>query len=491
MKKVKIFVGVAVLVAALVVAVVPADAHSLAVAVDLKAVKVSNFNFGSVFNLVVTGANSGLNHTFKGDSGTGNATADASVSTDLNSNSTEVMVWEMGQGPLAMNRNKGIAVAVDATLVKVDNFNLGSVNNMVFTGANSGGNVTDGIAADFLSSHRRPHRGSIDPIESNTGNAVAEADVSTKLNANSTTVAICDFENGPVAVNWQERCRRDCRKGKCQCDPIAVAVDLTAVEVCNFNAGMVLNVVGTGANTGWNNTSGGNSHTGNARADASVDTTLNTNETAVMVSESGSGALAMNKSKCGGLAVAVEADLVKVGNVNLGYVANYVITGANSGLNHTSKGDSHTGNAVALASVKNSVNSNTTFVGIIGSDGAAAVNGGSTCVDVPCVGCVDVCHSDGVVAINDGKGVAVAADVDAVSVSNTNVASVDNVVVTAANTGGNETGSSNPTCGSNCGGCPSPDSGGDSSTGNASASSTVNNTVNSNSTTVVIGGGAI
>ncbi|KPJ70099.1 hypothetical protein AMJ51_02560 [Microgenomates bacterium DG_75] len=251
---------------------------------------------------------------------------------------------------------------------------------------------------------------------------------------------------------------------------------------------MVMNMVDTWANTGWNTTSGGDSDTGNARATASVDTTMNTNGTCVMVKEGGSGALAMNKGRRGGLAIALEADLVKVSSANMGFVLNLVGTSANTGHNTTSGGDSDTGSAVASASVVNDVNSNSTFVGIMGSDGAAAINGGSTHVRVPCDGCVDVCDPDGVVAVNDGKGVAIAADVDAVSVSNTNVADVVNVVDTSANSGNNDTGGDDCDCKSGCGDHHDKDEGGDSTTGNASASSTVENTVNSNSTTVVIGG---
>jgi hypothetical protein len=486
MKKVKLLMGLAVMVVALLVAAVPADAHSLAVAVDLTGVRIHNFNNGQVFNLVGTLANSGWNDTSSGSSDTGNATASTSVSNDLNSNSTGVMVSEMGDGPLAMNRGKGIAIAVDATLVGVCNFNYGTVSNMVFTGANSGLNETTGKEDMW------PHFGFSwfpwfggDEVESDTGNAIAKATVSTNLNSNDTFVAVCDFENGPKAINWERPCRFHCFYDRCGCDPdpVAVAVDLTAVKVSNFNIGSVMNMVFTGANTGWNDTSGGSSDTGDARATASVATTLNTNHTCVMVSEGGSGALAMNNARHGGLAIAVEADLVKVDNMNLGYVANFVGTLANSGGNTTSGGSSGTGSAIASASVTNNVNSNSTFIGISGSDSAAAVNGGSTSIRVPCDGPIDVCNPDGVVAVNDGKGTAIAADIDAVSVSNTNVAEVDNVVVTSANTGGNETGDIDQ--GSfGCG----QDDGGDSSTGNASATSTVENTVNSNSTTVVIGG---
>ncbi|KPJ70100.1 hypothetical protein AMJ51_02565 [Microgenomates bacterium DG_75] len=177
MKKFKLLMGAAILALALVVVTAPADAHSWAVALDL------------------IGASGG-------DSDTGNATATASVSTDENSNSTGVFIWEMGGGPVAMNRGKGVAIAADATLVGVCNFNHGMVFNWVSTGANSGHNVTGGemIGGEGHHGHHGHHGPDMDGVESNTGNATAKATVSTSLMARWRLIGREDTEAGVVEV---------------------------------------------------------------------------------------------------------------------------------------------------------------------------------------------------------------------------------------------------------------------------------------------------
>jgi hypothetical protein len=466
-----------------------AQGHSLAVAVDLNAAKVCNFNAGWVGNFAFTRANTGWNWTFDGDSMTGNAHADADVGTETNSSSTAVAITDTGMGPIAVNSgmsyggeefggecfglwcwlfsHDNIAIAADLNLVKVKNFNVGMVDNLVFTRANTGWNLTFGGSSD-------------------TGNATAEADVDTELNSSTTSVAIHDYEWGPVAANFDYGFAGQNNGG----DSLAVAVDLNAAKVKNSNMGRVSNLVTTRANTGHNvtggemlcmseceNGDGASSNTGNATAEADVDTELNSSSTTVAIVDSGSGAVAANVNS-GSTAIAVEANLAKVKNTNLGAVTNIVETSANTGLNHTVDGSSDTGNAVADTSVDNEVNTNETNVSISDtSGGPTAVNADEECggpcdgdVIDPCVG--DGCGgSGGTVAANvDTEGTAVAADVDAVEVKNTNMGMVINETDTTANTGANHT------CGEET----------ETDTGNATASTEVDNTVNTNTTTVVI-----
>lgn len=507
MKVTKIFAGLLALVLVMAGAI-PARAESLAVAVDLKAAKVFNFNMGSVNNFVYTGSNSGWNLTLGGKSDTGNASAAAVVSTGLNSSSTRIGIADYGTGPRAVNlgeeegnsinsagliwwlfHHNPIAIAADINLAKVDNINMGAVMNFVYTGANTGLNWTFGGKSD-------------------TGKATANSNVSTDLNSSDTTIAICDFESGPMAVNWMEK-EDDCQLPGSFCDlggccpgpgpgrphALAAALDLTAVAVHNFNSGFVLNLVATDANSGRNLTLGGKSDTGDAEAESSVATTMNSSTTRISVMEGGTGPMAANVNT-GSLALAAQADLVLVTNRNYGAVLNAVSTSANTGENMTGgkKASSDTGNATASSSVASNVNSNNTSVSVanLGSGPVAAnVDSGDTCSG-PCSDpCIDPCNpqlpdicgpsvcgqpviAGGATAVNSGEGTAVSADVTAVVVSNNNVATVNNAVVTTANTGDNVTAGG-------CGGNASSD------TGNASATSTVTNTVNTNSTTVEIG----
>jgi len=384
-----------------------------------------------------------------------------------------------------------LAVAVDLAEVEIHNFNVGGVGNFIHTRANSGFNFTMFGG-------------------SGTGNAASSANVESTLNSNKTNVAVYDFESGPVAVNLggEDRkcggnpCPSPCWPFKCF-DRVAIAADLTKVEVCNFNAGLVINGIRTDANSGHNFNFAGDSLTGSANASAAVDTKLNSNVTTISVTEGGTGPMAVNLGGRHALAVALEADFVKVKNVNLGLVANCVSTSANSGYNFTAFGSSDTGNATARSTVASTVNSSSTSVAIAdGSGGPTAINvghkPGPTCGQDEIVlesgGCMP---AGGLMAANLGTGgIAVTAEVNAVDVSNVNVGNVYNNVDTSANTG------NNVTVGCYQDPCPKPDpceeqtcgvvsgdgEGTSSNTGNASATSTVTNTVNSNETTVVIGG---
>lgn len=393
-------------------------------------------------------------------------------------------------GVSAHHEPENWAVAVDANLVGIFNENYGDVCNFAFTNANSGFNYVTGKK-----------------VTSDTGNALAGAEVTTDENANKTAVTLGDGGEGPVAVNEVENengrvHKEDKKEGG---DNTAIAVDLNAVLVTNFNFGFVNNSVVTGANTGFNKVNGKkavDAGTGNAEAGAEVATTLNTNKTEVTVDDSESGPMALNSQttkkhdcceddcdeeccdeepECGcadftsgqngkkhhdndNLAVAVDVNAVLVDNLNVGFVSNFVMTGANTGVNFVDGKKAvttDTGDALAGTKVDNSVNSNETTVTIT-DDGAgpAAINSAE----------LEKSHRRSQ-SHEKGDAVAIAADVNLGAVLNTNFGLVANVVYTGANSGGNYT------------------SKGSSSTGNATAYSAVTNDVNSNTTSMTINGG--
>lgn len=382
----------------------------------------------------------------------------------------------MAPGVYANGGQQGsVALSTDEVKVKVNNFNFGDVYNHVFTSANSGYNFTYKAGSD-------------------TGNASAGTAVSTGLNSSSTMVAVADFANGPVAYNEAGHTRHHKMHHGFS---FAYAADELKVGVNNFNMGHVANMVATMANTGMNMTFRGDSATGNAEAGSMVSTDLNKNQTGVLVTAMGAGPGAVNMGN-GGMAMAMEETKVKVNNFNMGCVVNGVATMANTGANMTFGGTSATGNALAAAYVGNEVNSNTTKVAVMDTTSPVAANvshmgmgdsmGGGDCLPGVCDG--------GTTAANVGtSGVSMASDETKVEVNNTNMASVDNNVVTTANTGGNVTvdeedhhhqGPPRGGCSDfGCGDFPMPEPN-TTSTGDAAAVSEVTNTVNTNDTTVIV-----
>ena len=493
----------------------------LAVSADVIVANVDNTNVGRVCNFTQTRANTGDNFTYGASSFTGTAGAYADVGSGLNSSSTGVYVTNTGSGPVALNLEEHYlpnpsllpfsvsggsmnypwllgflfgpgskAVALDLTYLNVDNFNSGMVGNNVLTNSNTGNNITLGGT-------------------SQTGAAVAGSKVTTNLNSNSTGVYVTDSESGPLAANMGTYVYDDVLDANyvpMYFGDLAVALDITNVDVSNFNHGYVFNNVDTNANTGYNFTLGANSGTGGALAGADVSSTVNRNVTTVAVSETGVGPMALNSEEnfgvrlnpvfmSGSIAVAGEVNVALVDNTNHGMVLNDVDTNANSAHNLAFGGSSNTGMALSYAVVGSNVNSNTTTVGITDTSSPTAMNSDSqvntTGGCVPSVGFPCGGSTGGTTAANVGdSGVAVAVDATIASVTNNNTGTVVNNVTTEANTGGNMTkGCGEITCPCdqpNPTESPAPVVTTTSSTGDAVASSEVSNTVNTNTTTVVI-----
>lgn len=496
MKKL-IILGVAFLCLSLAPSVLANDDGPVAKAYDFKYAEVLSLNFGSAHNHIWTDANTGRNMNFMWWGGdktkTGDATARGTVDTSLNSSDTDVLLTAVGDGPVALNvvddeddhcgwpwsmwwkcgdldneDSNPVAIAKSKTKVKVYDFNFGSVCNGVFTKANSGHNWNMGWGLD-----------------TDTGDAMATANVDTTLNSSDTNVTYIDSQTGPMAMNVEEGdnnggfgCHNFCyKKNDDNGDAVAVAIDKTYVKVKSKNYGHVGNFVMTAANSGHNYTMGGESGTGDATARSSVSTAMNNSSTTVSVTKTGDGSLAANMNG-GSKAVAVEENKVEVENKNMGSVNNHVMTSANTGSNYTKKSsDSDTGDATAASTVTNTVNSSDVSVAVNDNSSPTAVNsdGSETMVETPCDGPVSVCGDGGPTAANLGEdGTAVAKDESKVEVENENVAHVSNNVSTSANSG------DNTTEGSYCGGEA------DTGTGDATATSTVENTVNDSSTDVVI-----
>jgi hypothetical protein len=292
-------------------------------------------------------------------------------------------------------------------MVEVDNVNLGYVGNWVATAANTGHNW------NFWG-------------DSDTGDAQSTANVSTTMNHSSTTVVVSDSGMGPLAANVEGDVEDDCNHARGGCKkkhhrkpgPVAMAMDVNAVDVDNTNMGAVVNDVSTAANTGLNMTVGGESDTGDATADSTVVNDVNGNETYVQINDTSGGPTAVNTDGamgadvpcvgpidvCGsggptaanigeeGTAVAVDADVVEVDNTNAALVVNDVDTAANTGGNVTidcgddpcdddnhvdepachdpcdcdpcdgDDAETNTGDAEASSTVENTVNTNSTTV---------------------------------------------------------------------------------------------------------------------------------
>jgi len=471
----KILIVLAVL--ALSVYAQPVSAQE-AIAVDLNGALIVNDNVGAVCDFTFANANTGLNGVEEEATiTTGSASAGTDATTSLNGSEVMGSLTDDHDGPLAYNYDTddedALAVAVDANLVGVINFNGGVVSNMSFALANSGFN----------------YGGEESVI--NTGGASADTGTVTDLNWNSTDISIEDTNGrGPVAYNEDG-----------EADGLAVAVDLNGVLVVNTNLGEVCNFSVADANSGMN-VSGEESTivTGLAEADTTTETDLNSNTTKVAITDSGAtGPVAANVDfdECS-TAVGVDANVAVVFNQNMGKVSNVSLAAANSGMNlGGEESNITTGGAVAGTTTGSTVNSNTTSVTIADrSNGPVAINT-EDCEVNPCnpeipdpcepecgdpcdtgceVGCdaVQSCPTtgnSGPVAANietDG-GVAVAVNANVAVVTNDNLAGVSNVSVALANSGANGTGEESTV-----------------STGVATALTGTTNTVNTNSTDVSI-----
>lgn len=468
----KIIAGLAVLALSLLV-VKPVLAQE-AIAVDFNGGLFIDTNSGFVINTPSSFANSGFNSVDEeGSVTTNSATADTDTTTALNSNSLIGGITDTQSGPTAYNLDTddedALAVAVDANLVGVINFNFGFVSNTSLSMANSGFNQA-GEESTIL-----------------TGSATSRTKTETDLNSNVTDISINDSGDGSVAFNEDG-----------DASGTAVAADVNGVLVVNANMGSVCDFSFAGANSGVNITEDeeGTITTLGALATTQTTSGLNSNTTDVDITDSGEeGPVAANVDfdECN-LAVAIDVNAVLVFNNNLGSVLNVSVAAANTGMNNGGEESTvTTGSATAGTTTTTNLNTNTTSVSITdNSNGPVAVNTDDDCEIDPCNpqipspceedacgtgcgGCPGGQGQTGPVAANvdtDG-GVAVAIDANIAVVDNDNRGLVGNTSVALANSGGNQAGEESSV-----------------TTGNANAGTGTTNTVNSNDTTIVITDGA-
>ncbi len=464
-------------VLALFLSVAKPAAATTAVAVDFNGALFLDSNQGMVINDVSSFANSGFNNSGEEATLTTNeASAETLTASELNSNVLSGSIDDTNSDVLAYNNDvddEALALAIDANLVGVINFNGGMIGNRAVAMANTGFNYAD------------------EESTLSTGNASATTDTDSRLNWNKTDVTINADGNGPVAYNYD-----------LDDDGTAIAVDVNAVLVANLNMGGVCNFDVAGANSGMNYVGEeGSLVTYQATADTDTNTELNTNDTTIVIDKTKEdGSVAANVDFDGdGVAVAVDVNAAVVFNGNFGGVNNVSLAGANTGVNFGGEESSiTTGAAVAGTSTTTALNTNTTSVTITdNSNGPVAVNTDDACEFDPCnpqvpspcdedpcddgCGCVgaDSCNGtqsgSGPVAANidtDG-GVAVAVDANIVVVANENVGYVSNTSVALANSGANGSGEE-----------------GTVSTGIATANTGTTSSVNTNDTTVSITDGA-
>lgn len=467
----KITISLAVLALSLFVAT-PVLAQD-AVSVDFNGGLVLNDNLGSVCDFTSASANSGYN---VGDEEATVATHSSSAvtltSTDLNSSETTGSITDTASGPIAVNNDvdeEALALAIDANVAGVINFNDGMVSNKSFALSNSGFN-TAGEESAILA-----------------GTAGSTTSTDTDLNSNMTDVTIDNnSHNGPVAFN------EDVDE-----DGTAVAVNVNGALVMNTNLGGVCNFSVAGANSGVNVIDEeGNVTTATATAATGATTDLNANDTTIAIRNSDSPVAANTDVDDEGLAISADANFALVDNSNYGEVTNFSMAGANTGANYGGEESSiSTGVAVAETSAITTVNTNKTVVTIAdNTNGPVAVNtddkhvnpcnpqipnpcieDGCPCDEISCGDSLAEGRGTGPVAANidtDG-GVAIAVNANVAVVGNDNEGSVLNVSTAVANSGANGAGEESTV-----------------STGAALASTGATSNVNSNDTTVGITDGA-
>lgn len=485
----KKFLTVLAVLALLVLVAKPVAAvedESTAVAVDFNGALFLDSNQGMVMNDVSSFANSGFNNSGEEATLTTNGASAETISTsELNSNVLSGSIDDTNSDVLAYNNDvddEALAIAIDANLVGVINFNEGLIGNKAIALANTGFNYADEESTIL------------------TGNAWAKTDTDSNLNYNDTDVTINASGEGPVAYNYD-----------LDDDGTAVAVDANVVLVANLNMGGVCNFDVAGANSGMNYAGEESSLvTTQATADTKTNTDLNTNDTTVVIDKTKEdGSVAANVDFDGdGVAVAVDVNAAVVFNGNFGVVHNVSLAGANTGANFGGEESSiTTGAAVAGTSTTTALNTNTTSVTITdNSNGPVAVNTDDACEFDPCnpqvpspcdespcdgdpceeedgceceCGGTDSCggtqSGSGPVAANidTENGVSVAVDANVAVVANDNQGVVVNTSVALANSGANGSGEE-----------------GTVSTGTATANTGTTSSVNTNDTTVSITDGA-
>lgn len=354
----------------------------MAIAEDENKIKITNFNFGFVWNDSDALANTGHNVVKgkKADIKTGRADAATETTTVMNTNVTEAAIVDAGLiGPVAGNVNFMLAgaggspmfnfvLAEDENEIKVVNFNHALVLNDSFAKANTGYNTA----------------GKKSTIK--TGAAVASTATSTTVNTNYTSAVIVDTSSGPFAGNVTlPLCGREVGSDSIGgIGPVAIniggglaiAEDENEIEVKNHNDAFVYNDSDAKANSGYNTTGAGSTiTTGSAMASTATDNTVNTNVTAAaIVDGAGVGPVAANVG--GGpvsVAKATETAEIEVNNDNHAVVINDSNASANTGNNSvpvqpantdcggsTDGGTVTTGNATATTTTTSTVNTNVT-----------------------------------------------------------------------------------------------------------------------------------
>ena len=287
----------------------------------------------------------------------------------------------------------------------------------------------------------------------NTGMALFGSDTTTTVNSNETTLLVdlggaTKAENIGIDSSYVE----------------ANADSLAGVMVVNENGAIGGNLVFVEANSGWNEANGGDGDTGGNggyidTGDAGVlvgsDVSMNDNYTLV-AGDFGGNTTAENLFVDSSYAEANTSGgtFIEVINLNDVYAVNSVEAYANTGWNTANGGSDggeiYTGEAFLVTDVGTTVNSSTTVVAGAGGGNATASN----------------------TAVSNSYAEANASSTGSTGVINTNSASVETSVSTAANTGENDASGSS--------------SGGIISTGSAVNETSVSTTVNTNDTTVAV-----
>ena len=418
-------------------------------------VETDNYAF-MVGNIVNGWADSGNNEASGGDGldggdggliNTGMALFGSDTTTTVNSNETTLLV-DLGGATKAEN------IGIDSSYVEANADSLAGVmvvnengaigGNLVFVEANSGWNEANGGDGDT--------GGNGGYIDTGDAGVLVGSDVS--MNDNYTLVA-GDFGGNTTAENLfvdSSYAEANTSGG-------------TFIEVINLNDVYAVNSVEAYANTGENEANGGEDggdggwiYTGDALLLVEADTVVNTSETYVVGDFTGN-ATAENQwiSDSEVDADADSSSEVWVVNENGAEVDTSVEAYANTGWNTANGGSDggeiYTGEAFLVTDVGTTVNSSTTVVAGAGGGNATASNAG----------------------VSDSDAEADASSTGSTEVINTNSASVETSVSTAANTGDNDASGSS--------------SGGTIVTGDAVNGTQVSTTVNTNDTTVVVESG--
>lgn len=318
-------------------------------------IEVVNLNNVSAVNSVEVYANTGENEANGGEDGgnggviyTGEALLLVEAETAVNNSQSYVAGDFTGNASAENSRVSDSEVYADASsfsgvLVVNDNGDFGGaeVTTSVLAEANTGGNTANGDGDGGL----------VD-----TGAAALVADIGTSVNSSTTTV---------VGAGGGNATAKNSEVSNSSVQALASSTGETAVV--NTNSATVETNVETTANTGANDASGGpgylegNVSTGTAVNETQVSSTVNTNQTTVVVKQG--SATASNTEVSDGSSVTATAESLTattVANTNNATVVNNVSTSSNTGGNTAVDGGSvSTGGAGTSTSGSTNTNTNT------------------------------------------------------------------------------------------------------------------------------------